>query len=87
MEEPQQNSISSFVEANLLTQVDKGVSKNVLSKSRRSFSPSLKIRPYGVRSMSGNKCSSQHGNAAAHLLCSSLLRAFLTLVILLEMEE
>ena len=70
--------ISSFVEANLLMQVVKSVSKNDLSKNRRPFLPSLKIRPYSVRCMSGKKRSSQNRNSDMCLLRSSLISVFST---------
>ena len=49
-------------------QVEKGVSNNDPSNTRRSFLPSSKIKPYDVRRSLGKNSSSQHGNADRHLL-------------------
>ena len=59
-------------------QVENGVSKKDLSKTRQSLLPSLQIRPCSVRHRSGKNRSSQHGNAATHLLRSSLFRVDFT---------
>ena len=63
---PQCSSISSDVDENWLMQVDDGVSKKDLSKTRQSVLPSLQINPCELRYKSGNNCSSQHGNTATY---------------------
>ena len=71
--------IYSFVEVKALIHVKKGVSMNDPYKTRRSFSPSLHIKPCGVRNESGKKCSSQQENAATCLLRSFLFKTCSTL--------
>ena len=83
--EMQYSYISFFVEVNLLIQIEKDVSKNDPSKNMNSFLPSLQIRSCGVRRVSGNNHSSQHGNAAMHLL-RYYLSSFSTLIRLLETQ-
>ena len=51
---PHFSSISSVVDTNLLTQVDNGVSKKELPKTRRLLLPSLQMKPCGARNRSGN---------------------------------
>ena len=66
--------------------MEEGVSKNEPSKTRRSFLPTLKIRPCGTRHVSEKKRSSQHESSTACFLCSSLISVFSTLVRFLETE-
>ena len=68
-------------------QVENGVSKKEPSKMRRSLLPSLQIMPCGMRQSYGNNRSSQHGNAAACLLHSSLFRVDSTFGMLLATKE
>ena len=75
-----------MVEDNLSMQVKKGVSKEDPSNARRSFFPSLQIRPYWVRHKPGKKSSSQHGNAATHFSCFSLFQVVSAFFVFLEME-
>ena len=75
-----------MIEENLLMKVENGVSRKDLSNSRRSFFPSLIIKPCGVRYNSGNIFSSQRGNDVVFFLHLSLLRVVSDLVIFLEME-
>ena len=87
MAELQCYSIFIFVEANLLMQVEKSVSKNKLSNARQLFLPSMQIITCGARSVSWKKRSSQNGHTTAHLLHSSLPRIFSTLLRVFEIEE
>ena len=70
----------------VLMKEENGVSRKDPSKTRRSFLPSLQIKPCEVRRKCGKNLSIQHGNTDTFLLCSSLLRIVSTLVMLLEME-
>ena len=66
--------------------MENGVSKKDPSKTRRSFFPSLKIRPCSARHSSGNNCSSHHGNTATHFLYSTLFRVDSTVGTLLATD-
>ena len=72
-----------FFEVKALMQMEKGVSINDLSNTRRSFLPSLQTRSCGVRNRSGKKCSNQNEKVATCLLHSSLFKVFSTFVRLL----
>ena len=80
MADPQCDTISAVVEENWLMQAENGVRRKDPSIKRRSFLSSLQIKLGGVRHEYGNTFSSQYGNAAACLLCSSLFRVVSTLV-------
>ena len=75
-----------IADPNWLMQGDNGVSRKDPSNARRCFSPSLKIKPFGVTCESGKNLSIQHGNTSVHLLRSSLVRVVSTLVVFLETE-
>ena len=83
---PQCSSISSVFDANLLKQVENGISKKDPSKTRRSVLPSLQIKPCGERHRSWKNFSSQHGNIDVHVSRSSLFRVYSTFGILFDTE-
>ena len=83
---PQRSSISSDVDANWLMHVDNVVSKEDSSKSRRSLLPSLQIKPFRVRHMSGKNYSNQHGNDSACLFRSYLFRVEYSFGMLFDIE-
>ena len=86
MADAQCSSISYMIEANWSMQAENIISRKDLSNRDVFFLPYLQIKPCSVRHESGKNLSSQHGNSAACLLRSSLLRLVSTLVMFLESE-
>ena len=73
-----------MVESNWLVQEENGVSAKDPSKTIRSFLPSLKIKPCGVRHKFVKNLSSHHVNTSTCLSRSYLLMVVSTLAMFLD---